>query len=88
MFSASGLRRSGSGAASAKGPASGEADPEWLAQSLGDLGIEPEPALPLWSWLGAGAEYAYMMLKREGELVYEIGRIEAHSGAEPECVIV
>jgi phosphoribosylformylglycinamidine cyclo-ligase len=31
-------------------------------------------------------EMAKMLLKREGELAYDIGRIEAHSG-EPECVI-
>ena len=30
---------------------------------------------------------AQMLLKREGELAYEIGRIEASSAAEPECVI-
>ncbi len=30
---------------------------------------------------------AIMLLKREGELAYEIGAIEAASG-EPECVIV
>jgi phosphoribosylformylglycinamidine cyclo-ligase len=30
---------------------------------------------------------AQMLLKREGEIAYEIGRIEASSGAEPECVI-
>jgi phosphoribosylformylglycinamidine cyclo-ligase len=34
------------------------------------------------------AQSAIMLLKREGELAYEIGVIEAHSGAEPECVIV
>jgi phosphoribosylformylglycinamidine cyclo-ligase len=33
------------------------------------------------------AEMAKMLLKREGELAYDIGVIEAHSG-EPECVIV
>ena len=32
-------------------------------------------------------QMATLMLKREGELVYEIGRIEAHAGAEPDCVI-
>jgi len=32
-------------------------------------------------------QMATMLLKREGELPYEIGVIEAHSGAEPECVI-
>ena len=32
------------------------------------------------------AEMAKMLLKREGELAYEIGRIEAHSG-EPECAV-
>jgi phosphoribosylformylglycinamidine cyclo-ligase len=31
-------------------------------------------------------EMARMLLKREGELAYEIGTIEAHSG-EPECVV-
>ena len=31
-------------------------------------------------------EMAKMLLKREGELAYDIGRIEAHSG-EPECVV-
>jgi len=31
-------------------------------------------------------EMAKMLLKREGELAYEIGRIEAHPG-EPECVV-
>jgi len=30
---------------------------------------------------------AKMLLKREGELAYEIGRIEASSAAEPECII-
>jgi phosphoribosylformylglycinamidine cyclo-ligase len=30
---------------------------------------------------------AKMLLKREGELAYEIGRIEASSASEPECVI-
>jgi phosphoribosylformylglycinamidine cyclo-ligase len=30
---------------------------------------------------------AKMLLKREGELAYEIGRIEASSAPEPECVI-
>jgi phosphoribosylformylglycinamidine cyclo-ligase len=30
---------------------------------------------------------AQMLLKREGELAYEIGRVEASSSAEPECVI-
>ena len=30
---------------------------------------------------------AKMLLKLEGELAYEIGRIEASSGSEPECVI-
>jgi phosphoribosylformylglycinamidine cyclo-ligase len=34
------------------------------------------------------AQSATMLLKHEGELAYEIGVIEAHSGAEPECVIV
>jgi len=34
------------------------------------------------------AQIATMLLKREGELPYEIGVIEAHAGAEPECVIV
>jgi phosphoribosylformylglycinamidine cyclo-ligase len=33
-------------------------------------------------------QMATLLLKREGELAYEIGVIEAHSGAEPECVIV
>ena len=33
-------------------------------------------------------QMATLLLKREGELVYEIGVIEAHAGAEPECVIV
>jgi hypothetical protein len=28
-----------------------------------------------------------MLLKREGELAYEIGRVEASSAAEPECII-
>jgi hypothetical protein len=28
-----------------------------------------------------------MLLKREGELAYEIGRIEPSAAAEPECVI-
>ena len=32
-------------------------------------------------------QMAQMLLKREGELAYEVGVIEAHSGAEPECVI-
>jgi len=32
------------------------------------------------------AEMAKMLLKREGELAYDIGRIEAHSG-EPQCVV-
>jgi len=32
------------------------------------------------------AQLAQMLLKREGELAYEIGKIEAHSG-EPECVV-
>jgi phosphoribosylformylglycinamidine cyclo-ligase len=31
---------------------------------------------------------ATMLLKREGELAYEIGAIEASGGGEPECVIV
>jgi phosphoribosylformylglycinamidine cyclo-ligase len=30
---------------------------------------------------------AQMLLKREGELAYEIGRVEASSAAEPECII-
>jgi len=30
---------------------------------------------------------AKMLLKREGELAYEIGRIEASTAAEPECII-
>ena len=30
---------------------------------------------------------AKMLLKREGELAYEIGRVEASSAAEPECLI-
>jgi phosphoribosylformylglycinamidine cyclo-ligase len=34
------------------------------------------------------AQIAAMLLKREGELPYEIGVIEPHAGAEPECVIV
>ena len=34
------------------------------------------------------AQMAKMLLKREGELAYEIGTVEAHSGGEPECVIV
>ena len=34
------------------------------------------------------AEMAKTLLEREGELAYEIGVIEAHSGAEPECVVV
>jgi phosphoribosylformylglycinamidine cyclo-ligase len=34
------------------------------------------------------AQAATLLLKREGELAYEIGRIEAHSGPEPECLIV
>jgi phosphoribosylformylglycinamidine cyclo-ligase len=34
------------------------------------------------------AQMAALLLKREGELAYQIGRIEAHSGSEPECVIV
>jgi phosphoribosylformylglycinamidine cyclo-ligase len=33
------------------------------------------------------AQMAKMLLKREGELAYEIGVIEPHSGEEPECVI-
>ena len=33
-------------------------------------------------------QMAMLLLKREGELAYEIGAIESHSGAEPECVIV
>jgi phosphoribosylformylglycinamidine cyclo-ligase len=33
------------------------------------------------------AQMASMLLKREGELAYQIGTIEAHSGA-PECVVV
>jgi phosphoribosylformylglycinamidine cyclo-ligase len=32
------------------------------------------------------AQLAQMLLKREGELAYDIGRIEPHSG-EPECAI-
>jgi phosphoribosylformylglycinamidine cyclo-ligase len=32
-------------------------------------------------------EAAKALLKREGELAYEIGRVEASSAAEPECVI-
>jgi len=32
------------------------------------------------------AQLAQMLLKREGELAYEIGKIEAHSG-EPECLV-
>jgi len=32
-------------------------------------------------------QMATMMLKREGELAYEIGRIEPHAGGEPDCVI-
>jgi phosphoribosylformylglycinamidine cyclo-ligase len=32
-------------------------------------------------------QMATLLLKREGELAYEIGRIEAHDGAEPDCVI-
>jgi len=31
---------------------------------------------------------AAMLLRREGELVYEIGAVEQASGAEPECLIV
>jgi phosphoribosylformylglycinamidine cyclo-ligase len=31
---------------------------------------------------------ATMLLRREGELVYEIGAVEQASGAEPECLIV
>ncbi|HYT48581.1 MAG TPA: AIR synthase-related protein, partial [Burkholderiales bacterium] len=31
---------------------------------------------------------ASMLLRREGELVYEIGTIEQASGAGPECLIV
>src|SRR3954465_128743 len=34
------------------------------------------------------AQMAAMLLKREGELAYPIGVVEAHAGAEPECVIV
>jgi phosphoribosylformylglycinamidine cyclo-ligase len=34
------------------------------------------------------AQMATLLLKREGELAYEIGVIEAHAGPEPECVIV
>jgi phosphoribosylaminoimidazole (AIR) synthetase len=30
---------------------------------------------------------AKMLLKREGELAYEIGRVEASTATEPECVI-
>jgi len=30
---------------------------------------------------------AKMLLKREGELAYEIGRVESSTAAEPECVI-
>ncbi|MEA3195682.1 MAG: phosphoribosylformylglycinamidine cyclo-ligase [Betaproteobacteria bacterium] len=30
---------------------------------------------------------AQMLLKREGELAYEIGRVESSSAAEPECII-
>ena len=32
-------------------------------------------------------QMATMLLKREGELAYPIGVIEAHSGSEPDCVI-
>jgi phosphoribosylformylglycinamidine cyclo-ligase len=34
------------------------------------------------------AEMAATLLKREGELVYPVGVIEAHAGSEPDCVIV
>ena len=33
------------------------------------------------------AKLATMLLKREGELVYEIGMIEESSAAEPEAII-
>ncbi len=33
------------------------------------------------------AKLATMLLKREGELAYEIGRVEASNSAEPEAVI-
>jgi phosphoribosylformylglycinamidine cyclo-ligase len=34
------------------------------------------------------AQLAMMLLKREGELVYEIGAIEAHDGPEPDAIVV
>jgi len=36
----------------------------------------------------ADAERAAELLRGEGETVYEIGRVEARAGAEPDCVVV